>query len=117
MKKNILPVIVALALFLNMPAKAANEKAYQMFPKLYFNGTIAMCSAICLADNEADEIEATLSLYQGPSCIDSWSGKGSGTLFVSGQHNVTSGKEYRLILTYSVNGKTQTPSEVIETCP
>ncbi|WP_312637305.1 hypothetical protein [Oscillibacter sp.] len=49
--------------------------------------------------------------------MDSWSGSGTGAIFVSGQCAVKSGKSYTLTLSYSVNGMDKPSVSVSNTCP
>lgn len=73
-------------------------------PTLSFQGTTAMCSAICQGDAKTDKITATLTLYQGDTYIDSWSESGVQKVAPYGECKVTHGKTYRLELAYSING-------------
>ena len=55
--------------------------------------------------------------YQGNTYVDAWSGSGTGSVFVSGQCAVKSGKSYTLTLSYSVNGTAKPSVSVSNTCP
>jgi hypothetical protein len=56
-------------------------------------------------------------LYLGNTMVDSWSGSGSYSISISGKHKVTSGKSYRLELTYSINGVKKPTVSTMSTCP
>lgn len=115
MKKRILPVIVILLFSLSMSAHALEQRASTV-PVLTFLGTTAYCYADCIVE-DGDTVDATLTLYQGRSYVDSWNGSGQGSVFFSGSCTAQSGKSYRLVLTWSINGQTQPSVTVTGTCP
>lgn len=82
-----------------------------------FNGTTATCSVFFKADSTKDKAEATLTLYQGNTYVDSWTDSGTGRVFISESCEVESGKSYRLVLTYSINGVAKPAKAVSGTCP
>ena len=57
------------------------------------------------------------TLYQGTTYVDSWSGSGKGYASVSGSCGVRSGKSYKLVLTYSINGSSKPSVSTTATCP
>jgi len=85
-------------------------------PGLEFDGTTAQCSALCRGGKSDDAIEATITLYQGTTYLDSWSDSGKGFLEFSGEYEVQRGKAYALTLTYSINGVEQKPVTITRTC-
>lgn len=119
MKRRIiaLALVFPLMLALTMPAFAVELRAARYIPSLSFNGNTATCSASCQANNLKDEIEATLTLYQGEEYVDSWSDSGTFSVFISESCKVESGKTYRLVLEYSINGESKRPVSVSATCP
>ena len=64
-----------------------------------------------------DRISAKLTLYQGNTYIDSWSAAGTYRVPVSGECTVKSGKTYRLVLTWSINGVAQPSESTTRKCP
>ena len=62
-------------------------------------------------------VSATLTLYQGSTCVTSWSGSGNGRVIISKSCTVKSGMEYKLVLSYSVNGKAQESVSVTAISP
>lgn len=62
-------------------------------------------------------ISAKLTLYQGNTYIDSWSAAGTYRVPVSGECTVKSGKTYRLVLTWSINGVAQPSESTTRKCP
>ena len=104
MKRRVLVLSCLLALVFTMKIYAAESRVAGQMPILSFSGTTAYCYVECKAGNTSDEIAAKLTLYQGTTCVDSWSGTAKGRVLISGSCEVKSGKSYRLTLTYSVNG-------------
>lgn len=117
MKKRILPLIVLAALFFSVSAHAAEARVISARPILSFEGTTAVCYADCKGGNMKDEVEATLTLYHGTSYVDSWRGSGKGRVSLSGKCKVESGKGYRLVLTYLVNGVSKPSVSTTNRCP
>ena len=117
MKKRILALAALLILALAMSVQAAEQRAAAPKPRLAFSGTTANCSVRYICDSSSDEVEATLTLYQGATYVDAWSGSGTGTVSVSGSCRVTSGKSYKLVLEYSVNGSAKPSVSATGVCP
>ena len=117
MKKRILALAVLLIRALDMSVQAAEQRATAPKPRLAFSGTTANCSVRYICDSSSDEVEATLTLYQGTTYVDSWSGSGTGTVSVSGSCRITSGKNYKLVLEYSVNGSAKPSVSATGVCP
>lgn len=117
MKKRAFAVATLLVLLLSVSAQAAGPRSIRIRPELYFSGTTATCSVSLKADNANDKVEATLTLYQGNNYVDSWNNSGTGRVFVSGSCEVESGKSYKLVLDYSINGVAQLSKTSAGTCP
>ena len=120
MRKRVTAAITVLFLICTMlmqVAQAAEPKVAGTYIDLSFDGNTAICSAICRGSSSTDKIEATLTLYQGNTFVDSWSESGNYSVAVSGEHKVTSGKSYRLELAYSVNGVEKSTVTTTSTCP
>lgn len=117
MKKRLLSMAALLILVVTLGAQTVDARVASARPSLQFDGTTAICTALCRGENTTDQIRATLTLYQGSSRIDSWSGSGTWSATVSGQCKVQSGKTYKLTLTYSINGVSQPSVSVSNTCP
>ncbi len=117
MKRRAFSFAALLMLLLTVSAQAIEIQSTRVQPELYFNGTTATCSVSCRASNAREKIQATLTLYQGTVYVDSWTNSGTGRVFVSGQHSVESGKRYRLVVTYFVNGTTQPATQISKVCP
>lgn len=117
MQRRVFALALPLLLILSVSAQAMEFRVIQVRPELYFDGTTAVCSVSCRADNAGDDVEATLTLYQGEKYVDSWSDSGTGRVFVSGSCEVESGKSYKLVLDYSINGTAKLPKTTTGTCP
>lgn len=117
MKKRILPLALLLVFLFSISAQAVEPYALAAKPSMSFSGTPVSCSASCKGDSASDSVSATLTLYQGSTKIDSWSGSGKYRVFLSGDSAVKKGKEYKLVLTWSVNGKAQPSTSTTQTCP
>ncbi len=117
MKRRILPLFCAVVLLCTFCAQALDQRVSSGRPNLTFSGTTALCNALCRSGTPTDTVEATLTLYQGRTYIDSWSDSGTGKAMPSGSCSVKSGKRYRLVLTYSINGVSKPSVEVFATCP
>lgn len=117
MKKRILALAVLIVLAFTMSAQAMELRVISAQPRLTFNGTTAHCSATCTGNGSNDTVEATLTLYQGTTYIDSWSDSGKGRLYLSGECKVKSGKDYELELKYKVNGTEMPSITVTNKCP
>ena len=102
---------------LGVNALAVEQRAAGGTPVLSFNGTTATCYVDCKGNSSRDTVAATLTLYQGSTYVDSWSEEDTGSVFVYGQAGVKSGKSYRLVMTYSINGVAQSSVSVTKTCP
>lgn len=117
MKKRLLGLSALFVLVLTIGAQAIEPRGIDATPRLSFNGTTARCAASCSGNASSDDIKATLTLYQGTTYVDSWSGSGTGRASLSGSCKVESGKTYKLVLTYSVNGSSKPSVTTTATCP
>jgi hypothetical protein len=117
MAKRMVAMATLLVLALSISVQAAEPHVIRNNPSLTFSGTTAICSVDCKSGNSSDQISATLTLYQGSTYVDSWSSSGNGRVLISKSCPAKSGKEYKLVLSYSVNGQAQSPVSVTNTCP
>lgn len=95
MKKRRVSIFVLLLLVCILSAQAvqaAVQRVANRKPDLFFQGTTAIYSALCRGDKATDKVEATLSLYQGNTYIDSWSESGIRKITLYGECKVTPGK-------------------------
>lgn len=117
MKKRTISLAILVMLVLSISAQAFQPYASSTKPTLVFEGMTAMCSATCKGDDPSDDVEATLTLYQGSTVVDSWSASGKYRVNVSGDCAVKSGKTYTLTVSYSVNGVDMPGVSTKKTCP
>lgn len=117
MRKRVFALAVPLLLLLTLSAQALDARITRVEPVLDFNGTTATCSVFFKADSTKDKAEATLTLYQGNTYVDSWEDSGTGRVSISESCKVERGKSYRLVLTYSINGVAKPAKAVSGTCP
>ena len=95
MKRTIL-VALCILLLGAIPAHAAETRAIPITPTLTFDGTTALCEAI--VSSYGKNITVTLELWEGNTLVDSWTKRGNSTVMISERCNVTSGKNYTLIV-------------------
>lgn len=117
MRRRICALIVLVALALSISVQAMELRSVSAQPNLFFSGTTAFCSVICSGKSDNDTIDATLTLYQGSTYVDSWSDSGRGQVALSGTCTAVSGKSYKLVVDYSVNGEAKPSVYTTRKCP
>lgn len=116
-KTRFFAVVLLVVMSLCMAAQAVDTRAVTVAPQLTFSGTTANCVAACSGNNSTDKISATLTLYQGGSEVTHWTASGTRKVSFNKTYSVKSGKSYKLTLTYSVNGVSQSSKSTTATCP
>lgn len=116
MKKRVISLMAAVLLTLSVPVYAISTYAMTVQPRLTFDGTTATYAVDFIGSKQTDKAVLTLTLYQGSKYIASWTSSGTGIVSISKTCEVERGKDYRLELTWSVNGVTQQPVTVTKTC-
>ena len=114
-KCSIFCAVLLIAVFITVDSDASVKETNRVY--LTFYGTTVSCLGTCSGNYTSDSLSATLSLYRGQVCIDTWTGTDTGKLILSGSHNAVHGATYRLEMSYSINGITQTPISTTSTCP
>lgn len=109
MKSISLLLAVVIVLTIPITATAASPDdlvpyALYVRPALSFDGTTAKCSATVVFENTSDTGSIILRLWQGNSCIATWSKSGTGYLHISRSKAVTSGLQYKLTADVTING-------------
>lgn len=120
MKKRMVSAVMLLLLvgiLSAQMAQATGQRAASQKPDLFFQGTTAICSAICRGNSANDTVKATLTLYQGDTYIDSWSESGIRKITLYGECKVTPGKTYCLEMAYSINGVDKPVVSTTNYCP
>lgn len=103
MKKLAALTVLCIFLLSCITAYAAEPRAVTARPILSFNGSTANCEVSVTAYGD---IDITLSLWQGSTLIDSWSGSGFGSVSMSESCSVTKGKNYTLTVSGTAGGQT-----------
>lgn len=115
MKKVISLVLVILMLSaLSITAFAVEPRAAVAHPSLYFSGTTAN-GEVTIIDS-GKQISATMSLWQGNTFVDSWSGSGTSVVKITGSCEVEPGKTYTLKVSGTSGGTTLFVDPVSATC-
>lgn len=120
MNKRFLTRTITLMMILiicTMSVLASEERVISARPSLSFDGTTAVCYVDCRGNSTKDSIEATLTLYQGSNYVESWSDSGKGRVSISEKCTVKRGKNYRLVVEFSVNGEKMPSVYTNKTCP
>ena len=116
MKKLISTLLIfCCVITLSITAYAAGPRRISGSPSLSFSGTTATCNLSVISAGST--IDCTLTLYEGDTIIQSWSGSNTGYLLLSGSTTVQHGHTYTLSGSGSVNGSPITISPVTRTCP
>lgn len=115
MKKRVLACLLMLCLLMPVCAMALETRAVSSKPTLSFNGTTAVCECTVRGSN-GDEIEVTMTLYQGSTLIAAWSDSGTRRVDMEKTKTVTKGKTYTLTVEATVNGKDIPETSVKGTC-
>lgn len=102
-------------MLLAVPVAAAPRVAL-VRPTISFSGTTATCQAKVYA-NTGESITADIALYEGGSCIESWTATGKGTLIFTDTATVKSGKTYTLSVDAVVAGVAMDTAQTSKTCP
>ena len=117
MRQRICALAALVVLALAISVQAAEPRTDDVRPSLSFTGRTANCSVICRGDGNDDTIDVTLTLYQGSTYVDSWSDSGIGRVTIRESCTVKSGRSYKLVVRYSVNGESKPSVYTTARCP
>lgn len=117
MWKRILAIALVLALAVGITAQAASLRVPRLYPNLTFSGTTATCTASLRTDKASDAISMTVKLWQGTTCLKTWSTSGTGSVSLSKTATVSKGKTYKLTVDSKINGVAQSQQSITRTCP
>lgn len=116
-------LFLALILILTVPTTAyaavpeeISPFALKIMPSLSFDGETANCTVTVIGDNMSDSISITMKLWQGNSCIATWSASGTGYMQFSRNSTVIDGVEYKLTADVVLNGVIKPRVSVTGTC-
>ena len=107
----ILLTIILLSTSLSFAATQALKKSLA----LTFSGTTANCEMN--VEKDGASITAKMELWQGTTKLHEWSGAGSDSVTLSGNHNCVSGISYELRGSGKVNGVSFNITPVTRICP
>lgn len=117
-KKRVFALSLVLVMLLGTVVQAAGPiKAPQANYSLSFSGTTATCMANVRGNNSADQLSVTVKLWNGNTCLKTWTASGSGNLRLSKTAAVSKGKTYKMTVDYTVNGVKQPQKSTTKTCP
>ena len=117
MFKRLVSIAVLCVMLVTLTVHAMEPRADGGNVSLTFNGTTAICTATCTGRRADDEVDVTLTLYQGSTVVDSWSKSGTYRVQMNEDCNVSRGRAYTLELVWTLNGQGQTSETVTKTCP
>lgn len=117
MKKVVLSLVLMVSLVCFSVGAVAKLYTAHGSVSLSFDGSKAVCAAWYTADQPSDTLNATLSLYRGNTLITSWNQTGAGTISISRNHGVQSGKTYTLKMQCSINGVAKPTLSTTKMCP
>ena len=118
MRKQILALSLILVMLMGIAAQATGPmQAPAAAPKLSFSGTTATCSVIIRSGaSSTDKISVTAKLWNGRTCLKTWTASGTGRVSLSKTATVSKGKTYKLTVDYTVNSVKQPQKSVTRTC-
>lgn len=116
MKRMILFVVI-LMLLISLPVYALESRAVSINPTLSFTGTTATCKVQIFGNTSTDDISATIKLWQGNSCIETWTEASTGYLIFNDTATVTKGKTYKLTVDAVIDGREMSTAYVEKKCP
>ena len=107
MKRRICILAAAFLLLLTATAGAVELRTLRPSYSLSFSGTTATCEVEIRAESPSDKISATVKLWDGGTCLKTWTDSDTGYLFFSETHsrNITAGKSYQMTVDYTIAGK------------
>lgn len=114
--KRIFVLVVILMLLISLPVYAMTPRAVSINPTLSFSGTVANCKVQIFGNSSTDDIDATIKLWQGNSCIETWTESSIGYLIFEDTTSVIKGKTYKLTVDATVNGRKMSTAYVEKKC-
>nr|WP_325299264.1 hypothetical protein [uncultured Dysosmobacter sp.] len=107
MKRRICILAAVFLLVLSATAGAVETRELTPRPSLSFSGTTATCKVDIFAEAPSAKISATVKLWDGGTCLKTWTDSDTGVLSFSETHsrNITAGKSYQMTVDYTIAGK------------
>lgn len=102
-------LLTALVILLVIPTsvQAAEPRLITPSLNLSYNQSIATCTVNIIGESTSDYLRATIKLWRGNSCIETWEETGYGYIFFSETATVIRGYVYTLTVDLTVNGVAQ----------
>ena len=114
--KKVIAIMLAAVIFVSISITAFAEplRAQKITPSLSFSGTTANCAVSISGSGKS--MVATMSLWDGSVCIESWPGSGTSLVLISGSCAVESGKTYTLKVSGTIDGISFSATPVSQKC-
>lgn len=116
MRKIALLMAVILLVSIPTTAYAATPRFLNIMPELTFDGTTANCSVAVVASTTDDNLTATIKLWEGSTCLKSWTVSGEGYIFWEDTVTVTKNSTYKLTVDVTINGVSKPQVYAESTC-
>ena len=117
MKKIALLLAIVLLVAAPLTVQAATPRLITILPELTYTGTTANCSVRIIGNNTAEEVYATIKLWYGTTCLETWHVTGNGYVFWKDTATVTSGRTYKLTVDATIDGDQMDQVYVTSNCP
>lgn len=112
---SILLVLILIA-SMTLTVSAASPRILAIDPGLTFDGTTAQCTLNVCCDHLTDSIFASIKLYKGSTCVQTWTRSASGFLNFYDEVNAVKNAEYTLEVVVTINGVRKPTFTVTNTC-
>lgn len=114
--KKIITTLLVITLMAALAAAAYAEpmRAPSANPTLSFSGTTANCKVTVSEFNK--QISVTMTLWDGKTCVASWSDSGKSVVSLSKSCTVEAGKSYTLQVSGTSGGSPLSVPSVTKTC-
>ncbi len=119
MKKRIFALTVLMMLALSVTVCAVETRKAAPRPTLTFNGTTATCAVDISGESLSDKINATVKLWDGMTCLKTWTDSDTGVLSFSETHSkgIQAGRTYQMTVDYIIAGKSYPRISTSAACP
>lgn len=114
--------VCALAMVLMMAVSLMISAEARLITPTYsldFNGTTAVCDVDIYANHTTDKIIANIKLWDGNTCLKTWTEVDYGALNFSETYSsgIQAGKTYEMTVSYTIAGKGYPQDSVSAYCP
>lgn len=118
MKRRVLIFLIVILIFSSIPiyALANTSRILVIAPGLTYEGTTAKCTLTVTGDYSTDRIEAVIKLWDGSTCLETWTESGTGYLAFNDTYKVTWNKEYTLTADVEINDVSKPRVSVSKKC-